>query len=61
MKIKKIKRKKVYKTLFLMLMLCSHLSVDRSLQAFIYVVYREIKVCVHVALGGWDKWFEPVD
>ncbi|WP_236422798.1 hypothetical protein, partial [Pseudomonas syringae] len=43
------------------LFLLSYLSVDRTLQAFIFNVYRDSKVCVHVGMRGLDNRLEPVD
>ncbi|CAD0263105.1 conserved hypothetical protein [Pseudomonas veronii] len=56
-----IKREKDIKSLFLYLFILSLISVDRLLQPFIYVMYRDSKVCGHVSMSGVDKCFKPVD
>ena len=56
-----IKREKFIKSLFLCLFLLSLLSVDRSLQAFIFNMYRDSKPCVHVPMRALDNRFKPVD
>ncbi|CAI8996465.1 hypothetical protein EMIT0357P_80161 [Pseudomonas marginalis] len=56
-----IKREKFIKSLFLCLFLLGNVSVDRSLQAFIYNVYSDSKVCGHVPMRPLDKCFKPVD
>jgi hypothetical protein len=56
-----IKREKYIKSLFLCLFLLSLLSVDRSLQPLIHVVYSDSKVCGHVPMSGVDKCSKPVD
>jgi hypothetical protein len=56
-----IKREKFIKALFLCLFLCTTLSVDKVLQAFIYLMYRDSKPCGLVAMSVLDKRFKPVD
>jgi hypothetical protein len=59
--VKKIKRKKFIKSLFLCLFLLSTLSVDNVPKAFIFNVYRDSKPCGHVPLRGLDNRCKPVD
>ncbi|CAI8959839.1 Secreted protein [Pseudomonas donghuensis] len=56
-----IKREKFIKALFLCLFLVRHLSVDKVLQAFIYLMYRDSKPCGLPGMSVLDKRFKPVD
>ncbi|AEA72205.1 Hypothetical protein PSEBR_m1754 [Pseudomonas brassicacearum subsp. brassicacearum NFM421] len=60
-RLKKLKRKKFIKSLFLCLFLLSHLSVDNVAQAFIFNMYRDSKPCGQVAMRGLDNRCKPVD
>jgi hypothetical protein len=55
-----IKRERFIKSLFLCLFILSLFSVDRSLQAFIFNMYSDSKVCGHVARRGVDNRSKPV-
>jgi hypothetical protein len=56
-----IKREKFIKALFLCLFLCTTFSVDKALQASIYLMYRDSKPCGLPAMSVLDKPFKPVD
>jgi hypothetical protein len=60
-RLKKLKRKKFIKPLFLCLFLLSLTSVDKALKAFIFNMYRDSKPCGQVRLRGLDNRCKPVD
>jgi hypothetical protein len=61
MAVTEIKKKKFIKSLFLCLCLERQGSVDKLLQAFVFVMYRELKLCGHVLRSPLDNAFKPVD
>jgi hypothetical protein len=60
-RLNKLKREKFIKPLFLCLFLLSHDSVDKTLQAFIFKLYRESKPCANLAVRLLDNQCKPVD